>query len=225
MLIGTHGSGIGNLLFLSETSPAHASSVRPGVLEIFPYQFKRPTFARLAAALSVPYREWHNARRDRTVFDPSQIEVQHDAIGCPLLILFALLLAGTLAAGTKENHARPDQYALVLAGESLLGEPGHDRRRRRNSRIGPRTRPMVCIYLDFGAPVAHRFCQKKAGRTLVLDQNAETCTFFFDVTPKETMLVKRAQDSALCAGAVLLRRRPDPLTLTAMRAVRPFSRA
>ena len=68
-LVSTHGSQLTNMIWLS------ALSSPPCVLEIFPYNFSRPTYRDLASLLGIRHRAWHNPHLHHTRFHP---EILHD---------------------------------------------------------------------------------------------------------------------------------------------------
>jgi len=65
ILIGMHGSGLSNTLFL----PAGTS-----LIELFPYQFKRNSYQLLAEAANVFYSSWQNLDKTKTKFHPEILD-------------------------------------------------------------------------------------------------------------------------------------------------------
>mmetsp|Transcript_13992 Transcript_13992/g.44059 ORF Transcript_13992/g.44059 Transcript_13992/m.44059 type:complete len:246 (-) Transcript_13992:494-1231(-) len=58
-LIGVHGAGLTNLLFLPPTAPT---------IEIYPWKWDRRAYERISRKLRRPYFKWRNERRESTVF-------------------------------------------------------------------------------------------------------------------------------------------------------------
>jgi len=59
VLVGAHGSGLANLMFLPR---------KAGLVEIFPYVFSRPTYGVLAKRFGLGYTSWTNTDKDKAVF-------------------------------------------------------------------------------------------------------------------------------------------------------------
>lgn len=60
VLIGVHGAGLTNLLFLPD---------RAAIVEILPWHWDRRAYERIGHLLGYFYRPWNNENRDDTQFD------------------------------------------------------------------------------------------------------------------------------------------------------------
>lgn len=67
ILIGIHGSGILNFIFMLPESESQVASDK-AVIELFPFGFERLTFQYLAQKLNFPYEKWNNLDSNSTVF-------------------------------------------------------------------------------------------------------------------------------------------------------------
>jgi len=65
VLVGTHGSGLSNVIFLKDAS---------ALIEIFPYQFERMSFQQLAQVARVSYFSWQNKQKEKATFHPQFLE-------------------------------------------------------------------------------------------------------------------------------------------------------
>jgi len=74
ILIGVHGAGLTNLVFLPNEVVEKGRTKVCTVIELFPFAFTRPTYSYVAGLAGVNYMSWQNSEKKHAVFHPTVLD-------------------------------------------------------------------------------------------------------------------------------------------------------